>query len=55
MTELDWTAEPRQVTLRSLDAVLHQVRDGVILLDRDRCISFANAAARQQLIRDAPK
>ena len=49
MTELDRTAEPRQVTLRWLDAVLHQVRDGVVVLDRDRCISFANVAARQQL------
>jgi signal transduction histidine kinase len=49
MTELDSTAQPVRAALRSLDAVLDPVRDGVVLLDRDRCVSFANPAARQQL------
>jgi signal transduction histidine kinase len=49
MTELDNMALPRQVALGSLNAVLDPVRDGVVLLDRNRCVSFANPAARQQL------
>jgi signal transduction histidine kinase len=50
MTELEGTVLPEGVVLGSLETVLDPVRDGVVLLDRDRHVSFANPAARQRLV-----